>query len=155
MTTIPTIFFLMLWNFAQLQGLATWYGPPQFNEGDIMRNGEGLDLSAPTVAVDASHADWLDRTAVILTKCGGIHFAKITDTGNLYQAGCFRLGMSKATKQLRYWPVWDATPVLTNTIEWKEDKIHRVVADFPRDFFLDRVACDGNETVEARIYVQP
>lgn len=145
---LPVVLFMVLWHFAPLSGLATWY-----DGGTIMRNGEALQLAAPTVSVDASHIDWLDRTAVILTECGGVHFARITDTGPLYKAGRFRLGISKFTQQRRYWPVVDATPVLTDTIDWQEDTTYKVVADFPRDFFLDKIACDGNETLRVRIYI--
>jgi len=38
-------------------GLATHYGPPAFMPGDGMRNGEPLDLSAPTVAVNDCRKD--------------------------------------------------------------------------------------------------
>ena len=144
------LLFLFLWRLAPLVGLATWY-----DSGAIMRNGEPLDLSAPTVSVDASHVDWLGRTAIVLTECGGVHFVTMTDTGNLYKAGRFRLGVSKFTKQLRYWPVLEATPVLTGTVEWKEDITHKIVADFPRQFFLNRIACNGSETLKVRILVCP
>lgn len=147
------ILLALLWNLAPLQGIATWYGPPLFNDGDIMRNGGALSLSAHTVAVDASHLDWLNMDAVVLTKCGGVHIVRVTDTGPLYKAGRFRLGISRFTQQLRYWPVVEGTPVLTDTIEWKQDATHKVVADFPRQFFLDKIACDGNETLEVRMYI--
>lgn len=143
----------MLWNLAPLRGLATWYGPPLFNDGDIMRNGEALSLSAHTVAVDASHLDWLNMNAIVLTECGGVHFVHVTDTGLLYEAGYFRLGISRFTKQLRYWPVIEGTPVLTDTIEWQEDATYKVVADFPQQFFLDEIACDGDETLKVRMYI--
>ena len=143
------LLFLFLWHLAPLVGLATWY-----DSGDIMRNGEPLDLSASTVSVDASHVDWLGKTAIVLTECG-VHLVTVTDTGNLYKAGRFRLGESRFTKQLRYWPVVDATPVLTNTIEWREEKTHEIVADFPRDFFLDKIACDGDETLEIELWILP
>jgi len=47
----------------------------------------------------------------------------------------------------------ETTPVLTDTVSWKEDTTHKIVADFPRQFFLDKIACDGNETLKVRIYV--
>jgi len=156
---LPATLFILLWNFAPLRGLATWYGPPLFNGGDIMRNGQVLDLSARTVAVDASYVDWLDRKAIVLTECGGVHIVTVTDTGQLYKAGRFRLGISRFTNQLRYWPVVpnaaNSVPVLQDTIDWQGEGAitHRIVADFPRDFFLDEISCDGNETLEVRIYV--
>ena len=49
-----------------LYGLATYYGPPAFREGDGMRNGEPLRLDGPTVAVDASHwPGWANARAVV------------------------------------------------------------------------------------------
>ena len=49
-----------------LHGLATYYGPPAFCEGDGMRNGEPLRLNAATVAVDASHwPRWANARAVV------------------------------------------------------------------------------------------
>lgn len=148
--SLPFIYFVLLWSFAPLSGLATWY-----QGGDIMRNGEPLDLAAPTVSVDASHIDWLGKTAVVLTECGGVHFVTVTDTGYLYKTGRYRLGISKFTQQLRYWPVMDeATPVLTDTIEWQEEETYKVVADFPRQFFSDEIACNGNETLKVRIFIR-
>ena len=39
-------------------GLATHYGPDSgFHQGDEMRNGQGLDLAAPTVAVNDCRRD--------------------------------------------------------------------------------------------------
>ena len=101
--------------------------------------------------MDASHVDWLDRNALVLTECGGAHIVRITDTGPLYKAGRFRLGVSRVTKQLRYWPVWDVTPVLTGAVEWREDQVYRVIVDFPRDFYLDEVVCDGDETMKVKL----
>lgn len=121
-----------------------------------MRNGQGLQLAAPTVSVDASHTDWLDETVVVLTECGGIHLVRVTDTGYLEktkngQPLRFRLGISSVTRQLRYWPVWDVEPVLTDAVEWREDKTYKVVADFPRDFFLNEVTCNDDETLKVKL----
>ena len=75
--------------------------------------------------------------------------ARITDTGRLYEVGgWFRYGIRDG--QLRHWPVeveTEAEPVLARPVlhshtTWLSDETLRVVADFPRDFFADRVACD-------------
>lgn len=51
---------------SDLRGLATYYGPPAFCEGDGMRNGEPLRLDGPTVAVDTSHwPEWANARAVV------------------------------------------------------------------------------------------
>ena len=133
-----------------LYGLATWYGPPAFVRGDLMRDGEPLDLAAPTVAVDDSHWPlWAGARALVLTECGGLHRVRITDTGHLYRAGRARLGVRGGV--LRYWfvdgagpvsgPVL-ASPVLEQATEWLEEGAHRFVADFPRDFFARAIACE-------------
>lgn len=123
-----------------------------------MRNGQGLQLAAPIVAVDVSRRDWLDKTAVVLTECGGIYFVRVTDTGYLESTKGgeplrFRLGISRLTKQLRYWPVGDVEPVLADAIEWREDRAYKVVADFPRDFFLDKIVCGGNKTLKVKLLI--
>jgi hypothetical protein len=137
-----------------LHGLSTWYGPPTFSDYDTMANGEPLDLDAPTVAVDVSHRkEWLNRTALVLTECGGAHRVRVTDTGHLYRAGLFRLGKRAGCR--RYWPVGEPsqqqlelaevvleTAVLKSQTEWLRDEIHLVVADFPMRYFSRVVACE-------------
>ena len=135
-----------------LYGLATWYGPPAFRDGDIMRNGEPLDLAGATVAVDTSHwPRWADRSAIVLTECGTLHRVKITDTGRLYEVGGWlRLGVRQG--RLRYWPVLEnagpgdaepvlLTPITERDIEWREDAAYRVVADFPMKWYARVAAC--------------
>lgn len=149
-----------------LHGMATYYGPPAFRQGDTMANGGRLDLNAPTVAVDVSHRDeWLDRSAVILTECGGLHRVRVTDTGRLYQVGgWFRYGIRG--DQLRYWPVEVeseappvlAAPVLEEPTTWLDDYPVRVVADFPQRYFA-AIACKvdtkGNgDTMKVWVWVR-
>lgn len=132
-----------------LHGLATYYGPPAFCQGDTMANGEPLDLDAPTVAVDVSHRDdWLGLDALVLTECGGLHRVRVTDTGRLYEVGGWlRLGVRG--DQLRYWPVGVETeaepvllsPVLKARIEWMEAGAFQVVADFPQKWYTRVAAC--------------
>jgi len=134
-----------------LVGLSTWYGPPAFLDGDTMANGQPLRLDAPTVAVDASRKAWLNREALILTECGGLHRVKIADTGRLYEVGGWlREGVRQG--QLRYWPVLEGvsvqgsepvllSPVADRGIEWRGGKAYRVVADFPMEFYAGEVAC--------------
>lgn len=143
---------LLAWPLCQspdLHGLATHYGPPAFLDGDVMRNGEPLDLSAPMMAVDDSHwPEWKDAAAWVLTECGTVYRVRVTDTGRLYQiGGWLRLGIRQ--EQLRYWPVQvktDTEPVLLESVvetktEWLDDKPLRVVADFPERFYAKQVAC--------------
>ena len=143
----------MLERPPDLVGLATWYGPPGFVEGQTMANGEPLRLHAPTVAVDVSHRDgWLNRTALVLTECGGLHKVRVTDTGYLYRAGLFRLGVRSDCR--RYWWVgeppeedWELAErvldraVLEPETEWLEGEVYSVVADFPMKYFARVVAC--------------
>ena len=134
-----------------LVGLSTWYGPPAFVNDDTMANGQPLRLDGATVAVDASRKAWLGRDALVLTECGGLHRAHITDTGRLYEVGGWlRLGVRQG--QLRYWPVLEGlsvqgaepvllSPVADRGIEWRGGKAYRVVADFPMEFYAREVAC--------------
>ena len=162
----------MLERPPDLAGLGTWYGPPGFVEGQTMANGEPLRLHAPTVAVDVSHRDeWLNKSALVLTGCGGVHKVRITDTGYLYRAGYFRLGVRAGC--LRYWSVseppeedWElAERVLNRAVV--QDKTHwldgdelPVVADFPQWYFAREVACkvDGwgkGDTTRIWLWVLP
>lgn len=118
-----------------LIGLGTYYGPPAFSDGALMRNGEALDLSEATMAVDDSQAEWIDRWAVVLTECGGFHRVRITDTGMLEAAGKVRYGVGPLN-QVRYWPE-DRIDV-----KWADGAVELpFVADFPAAFFHDEIAC--------------
>ena len=78
---------------SDLMGLATYYGPPAFCQGDEMANGEPLDLDGATVAVDESLRHLLNRKAVVVTECGQAHVVRVTDLGWLRRAGWFRWGI--------------------------------------------------------------
>ena len=142
----------MLERPPDLHGLSTWYGPPGFGDGDIMADGTPLALDGPTVAVDVSHKAWLGRDALVLTECGGVHRVRITDTGHLYRAGLFRLGIRDGI--LCYWPASKPEeqtltlaeqvlkiPVYEPHTEWLQDEAYLVVADFPMKYFARVVAC--------------
>jgi hypothetical protein len=134
-----------------LVGLSTWYGPPAFLDGDTMANGKPLRLGGATLAVDVSRRAWLDREALVLTECGGLHRARVTDTGYLRGAGLFRLGVRGGV--LRYWPVSFPQeelelaervlerPVIEEPTHWLDGDELPVVADFPMRFYVDEVAC--------------
>lgn len=118
-----------------LIGLGTYYGPPAFSNGALMRNGEALDLSEATMAVDDSQVEWVDRWAVVLTECGELHRVRVTDTGMLEAAGkvCYGVG---PLNQARYWPE-DRIDV-----KWADGAVKLpFVADFPAAFFHDEIAC--------------
>ncbi len=135
-----------------LVGLSTWYGPPAFRDGDTMANNQPLHLDGATLAVDASRQAWLNRDALVLTECGEIHRARITDTGYLHGAGLFRLGVRGGV--LRYWPVGGfpepklelaervlENPVMVDETHWLNGDELPVVADFPMEFYAKVVAC--------------
>lgn len=131
--TALTVIFLM--SPPDLIGLGTYYGPPAFSDGALMRNGEALDLSEATMAVDDSHAEWMDHWAIVLTECSGLHRVKITDTGLLKAVGKVRYGVGPLN-QARYWSE-DRTDV-----EWADGTVEMpFVADFPVTFFHDEVVC--------------
>lgn len=155
-----------------LSGLAIWYGPPAFREGDTMADGRPLRLAGATVAVDVSHHDqWLGRGALVLTECGGLRRVHIADTGKLYRVGRFRLGVRVGC--LRYWPVGEPEvqelemaervlerPVLEPETQWLEGVSWPVVADFPQLYFAREVACRvdawGNgDTTKVAIWILP
>jgi hypothetical protein len=124
--------FLSWWP---LHGLATYYGPT----GELMRNGERLDLSAPTMAVDKSWSHLLGREVVILTSCGGVRLVTVTDTGMLFDAGWMRLGIGPLDT-LRYWPAH------RTDVKWTEDREYRFIADFPQEYFDRKLSCNDTTT---------
>ena len=94
---------------------------------------------------------------------------RVTDTGRLYNAGLFRLGVRDG--HLRYWSVskieedWElAERVLERSVleadtEWLKDIAFPVVADFPEKFFARYVACrvdawGKGDTTEVMIWVK-
>lgn len=137
-----------------LIGLGTYYGPPAFRNGDVMRNGRALDLSAATMAVDTSYAEWMNREAIVLTECDGLHRVCITDTGLLKAAEKVRFGVGPLSCA-RYWHE-DRTD-----IKWADGAISLpYVADFPVTFFQDEVAYmwdayGRGETVMLIVWVLP
>ena len=146
------IILTLLFSLAPLQGLATYYGPPAFCQGDIMANGQGLDLWAPTVAVDDSLKHLLNKQVLVVTECGTIHVITVTDTG-YFDEWCrlFRKGRKRVGNwvQERYWCILEVesqgVPVISDAlikdeIEWIEDGSWPVVADFPQWYFA-HIAC--------------
>ena len=87
----------------------------------------------------------------------------MTDTGLLYNAGWFRLGVRNGIR--RFWPTRFEEeplelaqrvlekPVLVDDTLWLDESEYRMVADFPQGFFLDRVACIGDDTVIAGLWI--
>lgn len=135
-----------------LIGLGTYYGPPAFSNGALMRNGGALDLSEATMAVDASRVGWIEHWAIILTECGEFHRVRITDTGMLEAAGKVRYGVGPLS-QARYWSE-DRTDV-----KWADGAVELpFVADFPAAFFRGEVACAWDayghgETVALAVWI--
>ena len=145
-----------------LHGLATWYDPcaHQSQIGDyegcrqgdhVMRNGQPFRYDGATVAVDTSHwPEWDGARAMVLTQCGRLVSVEVTDTGLLYAAGEFRLGVGPLST-LRYWPA-------DQEIRWLDELVYRVVADFPADTFRERVSCNpsangGAETTVVAVWI--
>jgi len=151
-----------------LIGLATSYGPPAFQNGDVMRNGERLDLAAPTVAVNDCRKDrngeclyewdvpywpqWAGKTLLVFVPdCGRFWEVRVTDTGYLTSAGWFRLGIRDGIQH--YWALESEPealelavrvleePVVEADTIWLEEARYRVVVDFPEEFFRQHVSC--------------
>jgi len=142
----------LLLTLAPLQGLATYYGPPAFVQGDVMANGRPLDLWGPTVAVDDGLKHLLNERVLVVTECRTMFIVTITDTGH-FDEECllFRKGQRRVGNwiQERYWCVLEAEskgmPVVSDTLAmedvgWLEDGSWPVVADFPQWYFA-RIAC--------------
>jgi len=151
---MKSVLLALLFATVHLHGLATYYGPPAFQDGDLMRNGQPLDLSAPTMAVDKSLAHLVGRRAIVLTECGDLAEATITDTGMLAAADKVRFGVGPLDCA-RYWPV-DRTDV-----RWADGAVTMpFVADFVENFFNDEIACSldaygRGETVVVWIWILP
>jgi hypothetical protein len=124
-----------------------------------MRNGQPLDLSAPTVAVNSCRPgdggwcvehwpEWKDRAAIVyVADTGDIFKVRVTDTGYLYAAGRFRLGIRDGVKH--YWSVpaesdgvAPVAPVVESGTTWLSDYSYRIVVDFPEDFFKAQVSAE-------------
>jgi hypothetical protein len=151
-----------------LVGLASYYGPPGFCQGDVMRNGEPLDLNAPTMAVNDCRRDesgaclydwdvsywprWANKEAIIyVPDCNRWLFVRVKDTGHLYSAGLHRLGIRGGIKH--YWSLPPEPqeldlavrvlekPVIEEETVWLEEETYRYVADFPVQYFRQAVSC--------------
>jgi hypothetical protein len=137
-----------------MAGLATWYGPPGAEQGDPMADGHPFDLAGATVAVDRGRRDLLGRRALVLADCGKLALVRVTDTGMLDAAGKVRFGVGPL-EQTRYWPAERID------VKWSDGAVAMpFVADFPRDFFRERVACsvDGwgrGETTVVAVWLLP
>jgi len=78
----------------------------------------------------------------------------VADSGYLYSAGLWRLGVKGGV--LRYWPASFEVgklelakrvlvkPVVADDTVWLDDRLLRIVADFPSEFYRDEVACSPN-----------
>jgi len=136
-------------------GLATHYGPPTNCQGDTTSSGRPLNLWGQTAAVDVSLRDTLlNEEIYVLTECGQIYKVLVTDTGRLYKAGWWRLGVRGSVR--RYWhvdedwgePVLPYTPIPT---KWLEDKSYQMVLDFPI-YFRKSIPCKPGKTMKVAVW---